>query len=73
MSDDIKKLDLPTLEALDKLTDSWGDDDTITSDILMQFKDYAKDFFDYEKWAEDHFRFDEKDVNCIGIEKLYTF
>ena len=27
----------------------------------------------YEKWAEDHFRFDEKDVNCIGIEKLYTF
>ena len=53
LSDDIKKLDLPTLEALDKLTDSWGDDDTITSDILMQFKDYAKDFFDYEKWAED--------------------
>ena len=53
LSDDIKKLDLPTLEALDKLTDSWGDDDTITSDILMQFKDYAKDFADYEKWAED--------------------
>ena len=53
LSDDIKKLDLPTLEALDKLTDSWGDDDTITSDILMQFKDYAKDFFDYEKWEED--------------------
>lgn len=53
LSDDIKKLDLPTLEAIDKLTDSWGDDDTITSDILMQFKDYAKDFFDYEKWAED--------------------
>ena len=53
LSDDIKKLDLPILEALDKLTDSWGDDDTITSDILMQFKDYAKDFFDYEKWAED--------------------
>lgn len=53
LSDDIKKLDLPTLEALDKLTDSWDDDDTITSDILMQFKDYAKDFFDYEKWAED--------------------
>lgn len=53
LPDDIKKLDLPTLEALDKLTDSWGDDDTITSDILMQFKDYAKDFFDYEKWAED--------------------
>lgn len=53
LSDDIKKLDLPTLEALDKLTDSWGDDDTITSDILMQLKDYAKDFFDYEKWAED--------------------
>lgn len=53
LSDDIKKLDLPTLEAIDKLTDSWGDDDTITSDILMQFKDYAKDFADYEKWAED--------------------
>lgn len=53
LSDDIKKLDLPTLEALDKLTDSWGDDDTITSDILMQFKDYAKDFANYEKWAED--------------------
>ena len=53
LSDDIKKLDLPTLEAIDKLTDSWGDDDTITSDVLMQFKDYAKDFADYEKWAED--------------------
>lgn len=53
LSDDIKKLDLPTLEAIDKLTDSWGDDDTITSDILMQFKDYAKNFADYEKWAED--------------------
>ena len=53
LSDDIKKLDLPTLEAIDKLTDSWGDDNTITSDILMQFKDYAKDFADYEKWAED--------------------
>lgn len=53
LSDDIKKLDLPTLEALDKLTDSWGKDDPITSDILMQFKDYAKDFADYEKWAED--------------------
>ena len=53
LSDDIKKLDLPTLEAIDKLTDSWGDDDTITSDILMQFKDYAKDFANYEKWAED--------------------
>lgn len=53
LSDDIKKLDLPTLEAIDKLTDSWGDDDTITSDILMQFKDYAKDFADYEKWTED--------------------
>lgn len=52
LSDDIKKLDLPTLEAIDKLTDSWGDD-TITSDILMQFKDYAKNFADYEKWAED--------------------
>ena len=53
LSDDIKKLDLPTLEAIDKLTDSWGNDDTITSDVLMQFKDYAKDFADYEKWAED--------------------
>lgn len=53
LSDDIKKLDLSTLEALDKMADDWGDDDTITSDILMQFKDYAKDFADYEKWAED--------------------
>lgn len=53
LSDDIKKLDLSTLEALDKMADDWGDDDTITSDILMQFKGYAKDFADYEKWAED--------------------
>lgn len=53
LSDDIKKLALSTLEALDKMADDWGDDDTITSDILMQFKDYAKDFADYEKWAED--------------------
>lgn len=52
LSDDIKKLDLPTLEALDKMADDWGEDN-ITSDILMQFKDYAKDFADYEKWAED--------------------
>ena len=53
LSDDIKKLDLSTLEVLDKMADDWGDDDTITSDILMQFKGYAKDFADYEKWAED--------------------
>ena len=52
LSDDIKKLDLSTLEALDKMADDWGEDN-ITSDILMQFKDYASDFADYEKWAED--------------------
>lgn len=51
LSDDIKKLDLSTLEALDKMADDWGEDN-ITSDILMQFKDYASDFVDYEKWAE---------------------
>lgn len=51
LSDDIKKLDLSTLEALDKMADDWGEDN-ITSDILMQFKDYASDFADYEKWAE---------------------
>ena len=51
LSDDIKKLDLSTLEALDKMADDWGEDN-ITSDILMQFKDYASDFADYEKWTE---------------------
>ena len=49
----LKVMTYQHFKGLDKLTDSWGDDDTITSDILMQFKDYAKDFADYEKWAED--------------------
>lgn len=35
------------------MSESWGKDDDLTSEILKSFKDYAEDFSKLDDWIEN--------------------
>lgn len=53
LDDEIKGYDYDTLKGLKEMSESWGKDDDLTSEILKSFKDYAEDFSKLDDWIEN--------------------
>ena len=53
LDDEIKGYDYDTLKSLKEMSESWGKDDELTSEILKSFKDYAEDFSKLDDWIEN--------------------
>ena len=53
LDDEIKGFDYDTLKGLKEMSESWGKDDELTSEILKSFKDYAEDFSKLDDWIEN--------------------
>ncbi len=53
LDDEIKGYDYDTLKGLKEMSESWGKDDELTSEILKSFKDYAEDFSKLDDWIEN--------------------
>ena len=53
LDDEIKGYDYDTLKGLKEMSESWGKDDELTSEILKSFKDYAEDFSKLDDWIKN--------------------
>ena len=53
LDDEIKGYDYDTIKGLKEMSESWGKDDDLTSEILKSFKDYAEDFSKLDDWIEN--------------------
>lgn len=53
LDDEIEGYDYDTLKGLKEMSESWGKDDELTSEILKSFKDYAEDFSKLDDWIEN--------------------